>query len=73
MVQSPETAFQHAPRRQPCTMSVGCGKMPPVPAFYARPATIDGIVNHSVGRALDLFGLENKLVRRWGEEIGIGS
>jgi 4-hydroxy-3-polyprenylbenzoate decarboxylase len=52
---------------------MGAIVMPPVPAFYAKPVTIDDIVNHSVGRALDLFGLENDMVRRWGTEIGIGS
>lgn len=41
---------------------------PPVPAFYGRPASIDDIVNHSVGRALDLFGIDTGLVQRWGEE-----
>ena len=46
--------------------------MPPVPAFYIRPTTIDDIVRHSVGRALDLFGIDNKLVSRWGETIGVG-
>jgi 4-hydroxy-3-polyprenylbenzoate decarboxylase len=40
---------------------------PPVPAFYGEPASIDDIVDHSVGRCLDLFGLEAGLVRRWGE------
>ena len=40
---------------------------PPVPAFYNRPRTIDDIVDHSVGRALDLFGLDAGIVRRWGE------
>lgn len=52
---------------------MGAIVMPPVPAFYALPKTIDDIVNHSVGRALDLFGLETDLVRRWGETIGVGS
>ena len=41
--------------------------MPPVPAFYAKPATVEDIVDHSVGRALDLFGIHNALVRRWKE------
>jgi 4-hydroxy-3-polyprenylbenzoate decarboxylase len=40
---------------------------PPVPAFYARPSSVRDIVDHSVGRVLDLFGLETDLVRRWGE------
>ena len=39
--------------------------MPPVPAFYARPQTLDEMVNHTVGRALDLFGIDNSLVTRW--------
>jgi flavin prenyltransferase len=43
--------------------------LPPVPAFYTLPQTIEEIVNHSVGRALDLFGLNTRLVRRWGEEV----
>ena len=38
---------------------------PPLPAFYARPASIDEMVDQSVGRALDLFGLEWSGVRRW--------
>jgi len=39
---------------------------PPMPAFYNQPKTIDDIVNHTVGRLLDLFGLESGLVKRWG-------
>jgi 4-hydroxy-3-polyprenylbenzoate decarboxylase len=38
---------------------------PPVPAFYAHPATIDQMVDHTVGRVLDLFGLETKLAPSW--------
>jgi flavin prenyltransferase len=37
----------------------------PVPAFYARPRTVDDIVIHSVSRALDLFGLDAKAFPRW--------
>lgn len=41
--------------------------MPPVPAFYAHPQSVDDIVNHTVGRILDLFGMEHQeLQRRWG-------
>lgn len=40
---------------------------PPVPAFYARPTTIEEMVDHTLGRALDLFGIESGTVRRWGE------
>ena len=41
---------------------------PPVPAFYARPASIDEMVDHSVGRVLDLFGIESGAVRRWNPD-----
>ncbi len=44
---------------------MGAIVMPPVPAFYNKPESVDDIVNHSVGRVLDLFGIENSLVRRW--------
>jgi flavin prenyltransferase len=40
---------------------------PPVPAFYTRPKTLDDIVDHTVGRALDLFGLDTGEFPRWGE------
>lgn len=39
--------------------------VPPVPAFYHRPVTIDDIVNQTVGRVLDLFGLHAPDVQRW--------
>ncbi|SNT23866.1 4-hydroxy-3-polyprenylbenzoate decarboxylase [Noviherbaspirillum humi] len=38
---------------------------PPVPAFYARPASVEEMVDHTVGRVLDLFGLDSKTVKRW--------
>lgn len=38
---------------------------PPVPAFYGRPESVDGIVNHTVGRVLDLFGIPHNLLKRW--------
>jgi 4-hydroxy-3-polyprenylbenzoate decarboxylase len=40
---------------------------PPVPAFYARPATIAEMIDQTLGRVLDLFGLDSGTVRRWGE------
>jgi flavin prenyltransferase len=40
---------------------------PPVPAFYAKPKTLDEMIDHSLGRVLDLFGLDSGTVRRWGE------
>ncbi len=38
---------------------------PPMPALYNRPETIDDIINHSVGRVLDLFGIDPGIVKRW--------
>jgi 4-hydroxy-3-polyprenylbenzoate decarboxylase len=38
---------------------------PPVPAFYARPESIEAMVDHTLGRVLDLFGLESGTVARW--------
>jgi len=38
---------------------------PPVPAFYQHPRSIDDIVAHTAGRALDLFGVPHRLVHRW--------
>lgn len=43
---------------------------PPLPAFYARPESLQAMVDQSVGRALDLFGLAWTGVKRWGEDIG---
>lgn len=38
---------------------------PPVPAFYQRPTCLDDVINHSIGRLLDLFGIDTGTVRRW--------
>jgi 4-hydroxy-3-polyprenylbenzoate decarboxylase len=38
-----------------------------VPAFYARPGSIDEMIDHSIGRVLDLFGIDNILAHRWKE------
>ena len=44
---------------------------PPMPALYNRPETIDDIINHSVGRVLDLFGIDPGIVKRWaGTQTG---
>jgi 4-hydroxy-3-polyprenylbenzoate decarboxylase len=38
---------------------------PPVPAFYARPASIEEMIDHTLGRVLDLFDVDARTVRRW--------
>ncbi|MPZ10591.1 MAG: UbiX family flavin prenyltransferase [Kiloniellaceae bacterium] len=43
---------------------------PPVPGFYARPGSLEDMVDHTLGRVLDLFGLDAGTVKRWGEESG---
>jgi len=47
-------------------IEIGAIVMPPVPALYHRPKTIEDVIDHSVSRVLDLFGIENELVVRWG-------
>jgi flavin prenyltransferase len=43
---------------------------PPMPAFYNRPKTLEDMIDHNLGRVLDLFGLDTGKVKRWGEEEG---
>ena len=43
---------------------------PPLPAFYAGPASLEDMIDQSVGRALDLFGLSWRPVKRWGQDVG---
>ena len=48
---------------------IGVMIMPPVPAFYHRPQTLEEIVNQTVGRVLDQLGVEHRLSRRWKEGV----
>ena len=49
---------------------MGATLAPPLPAFYAQPQSVEQMVDQSVGRALDLFGLDWSAVRRWGQDVG---
>jgi flavin prenyltransferase len=51
---------------------IGAIILPPVPAFYAAPRTLEDIVDQTVGRALDLFGYDWPDVKRWGEDLSKG-
>lgn len=51
---------------------MGATIAPPLPAFYARPASIAEMVDQSVGRALDVFGLNWAAVKRWDGLKGPG-
>ncbi len=44
---------------------IGAILLPPVPAFYHHPKTIDDVIDHSVGKALDLLSIPHQLFRRW--------
>ncbi|MBD9641437.1 UbiX family flavin prenyltransferase [Ensifer sp. ENS07] len=44
---------------------------PPVPAFYAKPQSIEDMVDHTIGRVLDLFDLDPGIVRRWRGTQGV--
>ena len=45
---------------------------PPVPAFYSHAKSVDDLVNHTVGRVLDLFGVEHERIKRWKGIQGTG-
>ncbi len=49
---------------------IGAIITPPVPAFYARPESLDAMVDHTVGRVLDLFDIDTGMVRRWRDPEG---
>ncbi len=51
---------------------IGAIIAPPVPAFYTKPETVDDMVNHTIGRVLDMFEIDAGLVKRWGEPGGSG-
>lgn len=42
--------------------------MPPMPAFYNRPQTLDDIICHHTARLMDHLGIPNKLIKRWSSE-----
>src|SRR6202000_1040728 len=46
--------------------------LPPVPAFYAEPNSLSDLVDHMVGKALDLLGHEWPMMKRWGEDLSKG-
>ena len=45
---------------------MGAILLPPIPAFYFHPKTIDDLINHTVGKILDLFNMNHHLFSRWG-------
>ena len=64
-----ETPLHTGHLRTMTTLSeIGAIIAPPVPAFYAKPDSLDDMVDHTVGRVLDLFDIDLGVVRRWGED-----
>ena len=46
---------------------MGAHLLPPVPSFYHRPKTIEDIIDQTIGKVFDYFGIEHDLFKRWGE------
>lgn len=51
---------------------LGVVVLPPAPAFYTRPKSVADIVDHTVGKCLDQFGIPHSLYRRWGDRGDAG-
>ncbi|MEL0113799.1 MAG: UbiX family flavin prenyltransferase [Rickettsiales bacterium] len=56
-------------RAMQAVTEMGAIVAPPVPAFYARPKSIEEMVDQTVGRVLDLFDIDIGVTKRWGEDI----
>ncbi len=54
-------------RNMAAVTEIGAIVYPPVPAMYAKPTSLDDMINHTVGRVLDLFDIDTGTVRRWRE------
>ena len=65
-----ETPFHAGHIRQMQTVTeMGAIVAPPVPAFYARPKSIEEMVDQTIGRTLDLFDIDIGVTKRWGQNI----
>lgn len=64
LVREAPLTLAHIRNMEACA-EMGAIIVPPVPAFYNHPRTIDDLVNHTVGRVLDLFGVDPGIVNRW--------
>jgi len=63
-----ETPLHNVHLRNMLTLSeMGAIVAPAMPAFYSRPQTLDQVIDHTVARTLDLFGLDGGRLKRWGE------
>jgi polyprenyl P-hydroxybenzoate/phenylacrylic acid decarboxylase-like protein len=55
-------------RNMVAVTEAGATVLPPVPAFYHQPKSIDDLIAQTVGKILDQFGIEHRTFRRWGED-----
>ena len=60
-------------RTMQAVAEMGAVIYPPVPAFYARPSSLEDMIDHSLGRVLDLFDIDLGVVKRWKEQQGPSS
>ena len=61
-----ETPFHLGHLRNMVAIAEMGGKiLPPIPAFYHQPRTIDDLINHTIGKVLDLLGIQHRLFHRW--------
>jgi len=51
---------------------LGAVLVPPIPGFYQQPTSVDDIIDHAVGKALDALGVPNELFKRWRGEVSGG-
>ena len=67
MVRETPLHLGHLKNMQAAT-EIGAIIAPPVPAMYARPQSLEEMVDHSLGRVLDLFGIDTGRILRWGTD-----
>lgn len=59
-------------RNMVAVTEAGATVLPPVPAFYHQPRSIDDLIGHTVGKILDQFGIEHRAFQRWGNSADSG-
>lgn len=60
-------------RAMAAATEIGAIVAPPMPAFYTRPQSLDDVIDHGIGRVLDLFDLDTGRLKRWGRDVGPGA
>jgi 4-hydroxy-3-polyprenylbenzoate decarboxylase len=68
MVRETPLTLAHIRNMEAVTLMGGI-VFPPVPAFYQRPTSIEALVDHTLARVLDLFGIEHQLAPRWSGQV----